>query len=58
MSLMKNFPTQLWETKEENRTRKLINKKPSEFDKEMREENQKIIDIINEKSFNLDLGQR
>ena len=28
MSLVKNLPTQLWETKEENRTTKSIDEKP------------------------------
>ena len=35
MSLVKNLPTQLWETEEEKRTRKSINKKPLELDEEI-----------------------
>ena len=48
---MKNLPTQLWETKEENRIWEPIDEKPPELDEEMWEENQKIIDIIDEKTF-------
>ena len=51
MLLVKNFPTQLWKTEEENRTKESINKKPSELDKEIWEKNQKIKNIVNEKTF-------
>ena len=46
MSLVKNLPTQLWETEEENRTRESesINEKPLKLDEEMWEENRKVID--------------
>ena len=46
MSLVKNPPTQLWKTEEENRTYELIDEKPSKLNKEMWEENRKIIDIV------------
>ena len=39
------------ETGEENRTRESINEKPPELDEEMWEENRKIIDIVDEKTF-------
>ena len=39
------------ETGEENRTKESINKKPPELNEKMWEENQKIIDIVNEKIF-------
>ena len=51
MSLVKNLPIQLWKTEEENRTRESIDEKPPELDEEMWEENRKIIDIVDEKSF-------
>ena len=51
MSLVKNLPTQLCETEEENRTRESIDEKPPELNEEMWEKNQKIIDIIDEKTF-------
>ena len=44
MSLVKIFPTQLWETEEENRTRESIDEKPPELDEEMWEENRKIVE--------------
>ena len=44
MLLVKNLSTQLWETEEENRTRKSIDEKPPKLDKEMWEENWKIIE--------------
>ena len=37
------------ETGEENRTRKLIDEKPLELDEKIWEENQKIMNIVNEK---------
>ena len=46
MFLVKNLPTQLWETEEENRRREWINEKPPELDEEIWEENQKIIDLL------------
>ena len=49
--LVKNLSTQLWETEEENRTKKSINEKSSEFDKKMWEESRKNIDIVNKKTF-------
>ena len=51
MLLVKTLLTQLRETGEENRTRESIDKKPPELDIEMCEENRKIIDIVNEKTF-------
>ena len=48
MSLVKNLPTQLWETEEENRRRESIDEKPPELNKEMWEKNQKIVSIIDE----------
>ena len=48
MLLVKNLPTQLWETEEENRTRESINEKPPNS---IWEENRKIMDIVNEKTF-------
>ena len=45
------------ETGEENRTRESINEKPPELDEEMWEENRKIIDIVNEKTFQPRQGQ-
>ena len=51
MSLVKNLINLLWETEKEHRTWKLINEKPSELNVEMWEENQKIIDIVDEKTF-------
>ena len=55
MSLVKNLPTQLWETGEENRTRESIDEKPLELKEQMWEENRKIIDIVNEKTFQPEL---
>ena len=55
MSLVKNLPTQLQETGEENRTQKSIDEKPPELDLEKWEENQKIIDIVDKKTFQLRL---
>ena len=46
MSLVKNLPTQLWETEKENRRRESIDEKLPELDEEMWEENQKIVDIV------------
>ena len=43
MSLIKNLPTQLWQTEEENYTKKSINEKLPKLDKEMWEENQRCI---------------
>ena len=51
MLLVKNLPTQLREIEEENQIGESIDKKPSEFDVEMWEKNWKIIDIIDEKTF-------
>ena len=51
MSLVKNLPTQLWEIEEENRRRESIDEKPPELNEEMWEENRKIIDIVDEKTF-------
>ena len=51
MSLVKNLPTQMMETREENRTRKSIDKKPPRLNKKMWKENQKIINIVDEKTF-------
>ena len=48
MSLVKNLPTQLWETEEENRRRESIDEKPPELNEEIWEENQKIISIVDE----------
>ena len=48
--LVKNPSTQLWETEEENRTKKSINKKLLELDEEIWEENQKIIDIVDKEN--------
>ena len=39
------------ETGEENRTRELIDEKPLELNEEIWEENRKIIDIVDEKTF-------
>ena len=39
------------ETGEENRAKESIDEKPPELDEEMWEENQKIKDIVNEKTF-------
>ena len=50
MSLVKNLPTQLWETEEENWIWESINKKPPELDEEIWEKNWKIIDIVNRKN--------
>ena len=55
MPLVKNLLNQLRETGEENRTGKSIDKKPPELDIKIWEENQKIIDIIDEKTFQLGL---
>ena len=38
-------------TGEENRTRESIDEKPPELNKEMWEENQKIMDIVDKKTF-------
>ena len=46
MFLVKNLPTQLWETEEENRRRESINEKPPKLDEEIWEENQKIVDLL------------
>ena len=46
MSLVKNLPTQLWETEEENWRRESIDEKPPELDEEMWEKNQKIVDLL------------
>ena len=35
MSLVKNLPSQLWETEEENRRHESIDEKPPELDEEM-----------------------
>ena len=51
MSLVKNLPTQLRETREKNWTEKSIDKKPLELNVKIWEENRKIIDIIDEKTF-------
>ena len=51
MSLVKNFLIQLWETKKENRTRKSIEEKPLELDEKMWKEKQKIINIVDGKTF-------
>ena len=51
MSLVKNLSNQLWETEKENRRRESIDEKPPELNEKMWEENRKIIDIINEKTF-------
>ena len=48
MFLVKNLPTQLWETEEENRRRELIDEKPPELNEEMWEENRKIVGIVDE----------
>ena len=48
MSLVKNLPTQLWETKKENQRRESIDEKPLELNEEMWEENQKIVGIVDE----------
>ena len=53
MLLVKNLPTQLWETEEENRTKESINKNPPKLNEEIWEENRKIIDIVDEKTFQL-----
>ena len=50
MSLVKNLPTQLWETEEENRT-KDQSMKNLPTDEGDGEENRKIIDIVDEKTF-------
>ena len=39
------------ETEEENQTRESIDEKPPELDEKLWEENQKIMDIINKKTF-------
>ena len=39
------------ETGKENRTRESIDKNPPELDEEMWEENRKIMDIVDKKSF-------
>ena len=39
------------ETGEENRTKESIDEKPPELDEKMWEENRKIMDIVNEKTF-------
>ena len=46
MSLVKNLPTQLWETEQENRRRKSIDEKSLELDEEIWEENRKIVDLL------------
>ena len=51
MSLVKNLPIQLRETGEVNRTGESIGKKPPELNVKMWEENRKIIDIIDKKTF-------
>ena len=51
MSLVKNLPTQWWEDWKGKPDKRSIDEKPSELDKEMWEENQKIIDIVDEKTF-------
>ena len=50
MPLVKNLPTQLWETGEENWKWESINEKPLELNVKMWEKNQKIIDIVDEKT--------
>ena len=42
------------ETEEKNQIRESIDEKPSEFDEKIWEENQKIIDIVNKKTFKRD----
>ena len=51
MLLVKNLPTQWWEDWGGRPDKGPINEKPPEFNKEMGEENQKIIDIVDEKTF-------
>ena len=51
MSVVKNLPTQLWETEEEIRRRESIDERPPELNEEMWEENRKIVDIVDEKTF-------
>ena len=46
MSLVKNLPTQLWKTEEENRKQESIAEKPPKLDEEMWEENRKIVDLL------------
>ena len=46
------------ETGEENRTRESIDEKPLELDKEMWEKNRKVIDIVDEKTFQSGLRTR
>ena len=45
------------ETGEENRTRESIDEKPPELDEEMWKENQKIMGIVDEKTFQPRQGQ-
>ena len=58
MSLVKNLLTQWWEDWGGKPDKGSIDEKPPELDEKMWEENQKIIDIVNKKTFQPGLRKR